>query len=293
MKPTLPPEGWTSREPVARFVAFAPPHLTAPGPEVDRWFKRHLPRGITRAEAVVLLAPKPDRLSSRYARTLRAIAAARLPVSQARNLAHCLVRDGERARAWQAAGCPDPAARARAADAAFLEKLEGVRNAALRLAQHFEGPRAPITFALAAAGLRLRDEGARIIAPVDPAGAVDLAATLSRFLRVYAETVETHHTAKRGPWLHLVMAAPFIFQHPVHKSPPWGDMLRRGLLWRATHHARRFTGGRPLWSVAAALVHDVTGEECSAAAAQDALAVFVRRNPGVEFHEWPQPDPDT
>jgi len=300
-------ERTTAVEPVARFVTFAPAHLITPGPEVDAWFRRNLPRGVTPAEAVALPARDAERLRRDYSRTLVAIATARLPVSKALNLAHCIVRDGERARAWQAAGCPDPAAHARAADAAFLEKLEGVRNAARRLAQHFEEPGAPIGFALAAAGLRLQEEGARIVAPTDEAGEVDMPATLARFLRIYAETLETLHHAKRGPMLHLFVAAPFIFQNPIDGSPPWGDMVKRGLLWRATYHARRFTGGtgsrsmgapmwkggRALWNVAAALVHDVTGEECSADAAQDALAAFIRRNPGVGFHEWPQPDPNT
>lgn len=286
-------------EPVARYVAFAPPHLTAPGPEVDAWFRKHLPRGVTRAETVALLDVAAERLNRAYARTLAAIAAARLPVSQARHLTHSLVRDGERARAWKAAGCPDPAAKARAADSAFLEKLESVRNAALRLAQHFEEPDAPIAFALAAAALRAKDQGARLVT-LD----TDMAATLARFLRVYAETVETHHAAKRGPFLHRAVLAPFIFGGSIDRRTARGDGLERGLLWRAVEKARRITGqlgpsqmgapmpeeGRALWGVAVALLRDVTGKELSESAAQRRLSLFMERNPGVGFHEWPAPD---
>lgn len=294
-------------EPVARFVACAPAHLTAPSAELDAWFRRHLPSGITRDEAVVLLAREPDRLNRHYARTFNAIAAARLPWGTAMRLASALVRDGEKARRWRDAGCPDPQADARAADAAFLEHLPAVRRAALVLAQHFEQPRNPTGFALAAAALRLQNEGARIVAPVDDGGSGDMAAALARFLRLYAETVESHHFAKRGPMLHLFAAPPFIFQEPIQQAPPRADAVKRGLLWCATWHARRLTGGtgsrgtgapmfkggKPLWNVAAALVQDVTGEHCDADAAQDALSTFIRRNPGVGFDKWPAPNPDT
>ena len=294
-------------EPLARFVAYAPEHLTAPSAELDAWFRRHLPRGIDRAEAAVPVAPEPDRLNRDYARTLSVIGGARLPMGVAIRLAHALRREGERARRWRDAGCPDRYAKQRAADAAFIEKLESVRTAALRLAQHFEDLGASSGFALAAAALRLREKGVRIVASMDADGSVDIPAELARFLRLYAETIESHHDAKRGPMFHRWAAPPFIFQAPIDASPPWGDPIKRGLLWKATWHARRLTGGtgsrsigapmfeggKPLWNVAAALVQDVTGEHCDAEAAQDALSTFIRRNPGVGFYKWPDPNPDT
>lgn len=293
-------------EPIARFVAFAPAHLQAPSAEVEAWLRGNLPRGVTRDEAVLPLADEPARLNREYAGTLRAIERARLPRRVALMLATSLVSDGEKAKLWRDAGYPDKYARARAADSAFLEKLPSVRNAALRLAQHFEGPLAPSGFASEAAALRLEQEGARIVAPLEEGGSVNMRAALARFLRLYAETVESHHGAKRGPWAHRSVSPPFIYNGRVHESPPWGDALKRGLLWRATWHARRLTGGtgsrnqgapmfkggKPLWKVAAALVQDVTGEHTSADAAQDALSAFIRRNPGVGFYEWPEPQPD-
>lgn len=294
-------------EPIARFVAWAPAHLRVPSPEADAWFRR-LPSGVTAAEAAVPLAADPDRLNRDYEQTRAAIAAARLPVEAAAKLAHHLAREGDRARRWRDAGCPDPYAARRDHDAAFLDDLRGIRKAAKTLARHFDDSRAPTVFALLDAVRALEEAGVSIAAATDAVAPVDVCAALARFLRAYGEALETDHLAERGPMLHRFVAAPFIFGGPVQRFP-WGDMLTRGLLWRATWLARRLTGGvgspamgaplpeggQPLWPVAAALLRDVTGKHYDADTAQDVLAHFLERYPDVGFLGWPVParDPDT
>ena len=281
-----------------------------PGPEHDAWVRRHLPRGVALDDAVLLLAPDAERRNRAYTNTLRAIADARLPRRAAMRLAASLIRQGDKARAWRDAGFPDPYAERRRADAEAVKERETARNAALRLAQHFAGGPGPNDAPLIRTLLQVRDQGVSIVAPTDETASVPINTSLANFLRLYAANLDASSATANGAapvWLHNSTAPPFLFSRTVRKTPPKREALIRGLLWCSTFKARMVTGaagqnaigapmpndGDPLWNVAAALVEDVTGEPCNPEHAQDALATFIRRNPGVGFFEWPLPNHDT
>jgi hypothetical protein len=214
-------------------------------------------------------------------------------------LALKLIRQGEDARAWIAAGGPknDPNEQRRVHDLRFLKDLQPVNLSLTRLARHFDQDQTvfPLTDALRATNVRIvsTEEGATL--PSD---------LLAKLLRAYASSLPKTHTARRGPFLHRSVIGPFVFPKAID-----GSAKRRGagqfapstaVMFGAVLAARQATGGRggqagslmpktgkPLYAVAAALVRAVTDDDVDAEGVRTRLKDWIRRNPQVGWTDWP------
>lgn len=238
-------------------------------------------------------------LNDRYGEMLDELAKSRCPFEALPGLALELVRQGEAAVDWIAAGGrnKDPHERRRKEDGRFLKELSAMPAIARRLAKHLEQGQA--AFALNAA---LRSTGLRIVSVKDEK--LSHATAFAKLLRAYASALPGTHTARRGPFLHRVVIGPFVFPKAID-----GSARRRGaavfepstaVMFGAVLATRQATGqgggqagdlmpktGMPLYAVAAALVRAVTNENVDANGVRTRLKDWIGRNPMSGWIDWP------
>jgi len=229
---------------------------------------------------------------------LNALAKSRCPIQALHGLARELIREGEAARAWIAAGkANDPNERRRSSDSAFLQEVKKIPTLARRLASHVECEQSE--FALVEA---MRSSRTRIISLEE---SPTLRGTvLAKLLRAYAQVLPRLHTARGGPFLHRTVIGPFVFPKAVD-----GRAARRGasifepstaVMFSAVLAARQATTGvsgqdgnlmpktgKPLYAVAAALVKAVTGDVVTGEEVRIRLKDWITRNPKVGWIDWP------
>jgi hypothetical protein len=288
-----------------RCIRFAPWDLPNAGLEVERWREKFVPgqwRDI--GDHVLYRRERAAELNLRYGVLLDALAESRCPGGERlHGLAFELIRQGEEARHWIAAGGlkADSNERRRVEDSNFVKLAGQVPNLALRLAANLEREQSAFAVAQALRVSAIRIES--LEADLEPGAA------MAKLLRNYSDIISRLHTAHRGPFLHRTVIGPLVFTKPVD-----GPALHRGaaqfntitaILFGAVSAARGFTGrkgwdsqqgalmpldGQPLYEVAAALVTAVTGEIIDAEQARTRLRKWIKRNPSAGWFGWPNRD---
>jgi hypothetical protein len=268
-----------------------------------RWREKYVPKQWRAHDQHILFvrANAPD-LNDKYGEMFDELAKSGCPSGVLPGLALELVRQGEAARAWIAAGGlnADANERRRKEDARFLKEISHLSFKAKHLAKYLE--QEPSVFPVLAA---LRSTGLRIVSiKHEP---LSRGTALAEFLQSYAAALPGSHTAGRGPFLHRTVIGPFVFPEAID-----GPARRRGaavfqpstaVMFGAVLAARQATGkgggqagdlmpktGQPLYAVAAALVRAVNNEPVSPEEVRTRLNHWIRRNPKVGWMDWPSGD---
>jgi hypothetical protein len=119
-----------------RCIRFAPPELSAGGPALEQWRKKYVPiKWRSTHDHTLYCCPHAADLNDRYGEMLDALARSKCPSEVLHGLARELIRHGEEARPWIAAGATDDADERRwSSDSQFLEQVGKIRSLALQLA---------------------------------------------------------------------------------------------------------------------------------------------------------------
>lgn len=292
--------------PRCRFVACASPEYTSPD-AAPRWYREHLPPGVTPAETVAYCFPDHLAVNAALRETFVAIVAANLLVPEAMEIATRLIAEWRAARAWVDAGKPDPNRERRGHDDHFLIEAPAICTAARRLAEHLRRDgRHAATLPLLHALDKSKKQGVWIASPARPGETVCPAAALADFLEHYAEELwRGEETVRSSVFLHRCAAGPFVFARDDNDHKDRIDTLRIGAAWVAEEIARMATyapppslpvdrcrapdsaNSRPLWGVAAAFANDVAGSGWTDSECADAVRKFRKRHKGVQFVGWP------
>ena len=230
-----------------------------------------------------------------------------------------VIESVETARAWRRAntqGVLDPNEIARRRDMAYLETLGPIINATRRIADHID--RYPDLDAWAIGGalliLKEKDGSVPLVSHttkpsgVNPFGygpgtAQDV---VSRFLRHFSDELRQRPRAKAGPFIHRNQFGPLMYSKPIDRRSARTNPIITGVLFELVYLARLYTSpepgrlevggqlpktGCPFWPVALAFLEEGFETYLTKKEAQDRLRQLHRRDPGLSWVGWPEPDP--